>query len=535
MVSKRKVFKIFYSSETGTAKKYAKEALDLLNMSFKTEMFPLNEKEATFESLSDSDVAIIIVSTFGNGEAPGMSRDYMKMINSDLELLQAGDQTVRKKYAELGLDKKRYAVFGLGSSAYPKFAAFSKTLDELYETFGASRLLPRGTGDELKDQKGSFTKWLKKVFLASLKEMEVEAPRSYLEKMSATKQHKWRISGKERRKEVNFALAEYKATNVRDFRIIKRTPLHHEREEPPTIQVDLDYQSPDVSYDVGDHLTIFPRNEKNKVTLLKSRLTDNPPDDCLVTLEVSTDGLWRRVEDLPTEISFDDFLTYFVDINTVPSQALLGLLAKYAEDNREKEALTLLANDDDSYGEWREEKKDICETMMEFVSVSVSSSLLVSQLPLIKPRRYSIASSPRDHRLSLIVGVVEYSTRDGRQKRGLASGMLATAEIGTQLAGCIKLTQGSRLVLPQDPVWPVIMIGAGSGIAPFRGFWMKRWQQVQAGQTVGKTLLYFGCRKKSMNLLKNETEGLTYHQRSVSTFNILSYLSLINILFQFLH
>ena len=66
MVSKRKVFKIFYSSETGTAKKYAREALDLLNMSFKTEMFPLNEKEATFESLSDSDVAIIIVSTFEN-------------------------------------------------------------------------------------------------------------------------------------------------------------------------------------------------------------------------------------------------------------------------------------------------------------------------------------------------------------------------------------------------------------------------------------------------------------------------------------
>ena len=91
MVSKRKVFKIFYSSETGTAKKYAREALDLLNMSFKTEMFPLNEKEATFESLADSDVAIIIVSTFGNGEAPEMSRDYMEMINTDLKLHQSGD------------------------------------------------------------------------------------------------------------------------------------------------------------------------------------------------------------------------------------------------------------------------------------------------------------------------------------------------------------------------------------------------------------------------------------------------------------
>ena len=151
--------------------------------------------------------------------------------------------------------------------------------------------------------------------------------------------------------------------------------------------------------------------------------------------------------------------------------------------------------------------------MMEFVSINITSSLLVSQLPLIKPRRYSIASSPRDNTLSLIVGVVDYTTKDGRPKRGLASGMLATAEIGSQVAGCIKLAQGSRLVLPQDPVWPVIMIGAGSGIAPFRGFWMKRCQQQQAGHTVGKTLLYFGCRKKTMNLLENETERLTHHHQ----------------------
>ena len=204
-----------------------------------------------------------------------------------------------------------------------------------------------------------------------------------------------------------------------------------------------------------------------------------------------------------------------MDINTVPSQPLLGLLAKYAEDNKEKEALTLLANDDDIYSEWRDENKDICDVMLEFISINITSSLLVSQLPLIKPRRYSIASSPRDNTLSLIVGVVGYTTKDGRQKRGLASGMLATAEVGSQVAGCIKLAQGSRLILPQDPVWPVIMIAAGSGIAPFRGFWMKRWQQQQAGHAVGKTLLYFGCRKKTMNLLKYETEGLTYHQRSV--------------------
>ena len=52
----------------------------------------------------------------------------------------------------------------------------------------------------------------------------------------------------------------------------------------------------------------------------------------------------------------------------------------------------------------------------------------------------------------------------------------------------------------------VIMICAGSGIAPFRGFWMRRYEQCQQGHMVGPTFLYFGCRKKSMNLLKDETD-----------------------------
>ena len=151
--------------------------------------------------------------------------------------------------------------------------------------------------------------------------------------------------------------------------------------------------------------------------------------------------------------------------------------------------------------------------MLEFVSINISSALLLSQLPLVKPRRYSIASAPRNNTLSLIVGVASYTTPSGRHKLGLASGMLEAAPLGTDIRGCIALAKGSRLILPADPVWPMIMIGAGSGIAPFRGFWMRRWEQYQAGLTVGKTILYFGCRKKTMNLLKQETDGLAHKQR----------------------
>ena len=153
--------------------------------------------------------------------------------------------------------------------------------------------------------------------------------------------------------------------------------------------------------------------------------------------------------------------------------------------------------------------------------------MLASQLMTIKPRKYSIASAPglsldtekTGNNLSLIVGVLEYNTETGRVKRGLTTGMLETMSLNTRVLGSIKTEINFKL--PEDPTWPVrtfnflsfceicfevIMICAGSGIAPFRGFWMRRYEQCQQGHRVGQTFLYFGCRKKTMNLLQSETD-----------------------------
>ena len=132
----------------------------------------------------------------------------------------------------------------------------------------------------------------------------------------------------------------------------------------------------------------------------------------------------------------------------------------------------------------------------------------MSQAGLIKPRKYSIASAPTQAgEVSLVVGVVRYNTGPGRVKRGLATGMMETILLNSSIPGFISSPgDGNDFRLPQDPIWPIIMIAAGSGIAPFRGFWMKRFQQHQERHVVGKTVLYFGCRRKSMNLLKNETD-----------------------------
>jgi len=296
--------------------------------------------------------------------------------------------------------------------------------------------------------------------------------------------------------------------------LTKRTQLHNEGKEPQTIKVDFSYDNSEVSYDPGDHLSIFPRNQTRKVEYLKSRMNNNPPPDKLVTLQVANEGLWETVDDFPAEILFDDLLYYFLDINLIPSQEMLDVFAANASDQEDKETLTFLAHDDVSYQKWFEENKCLCEALRDFGSVSINSATLVGYLTVIKPRRYSIASSPQGQNLSLVVGVVEYHTKDGRLKKGLTTGNLNEMEVKTSLPGFIKYANKVHFRLPDDPSWPVIMIAAGSGIAPFRGFWMRRWEQQQDGYQVGKTLLYFGCRKKSMNLFKNETEAASKNNAS---------------------
>ena len=358
MVKKRKVCTVFYSSETGTAKKFAKQAAELFNMSYKTYLYPLNETPAEMrKKIGVSDIDLVIASTFGNGESPEMSRGYTEALNNLVDRINNKDEEAMKVL----ITRKRkiyYGVFGLGSSAYPKFAAYGRHLDKCYRICGATPMVPFTTGDELKDQKGSFNKWMNKIFMASLKINNLETPKAYLERNNKIKQHRWKMANKNQSKSLNDALSTFYDIHVADFVMNKRTNLHKECSEPATLMIDFNYEDESIEdYSPGDHLSIFPANDKQKVEFLKSRLNNNPPDDRLVTLQAEDEGHWMPADNFPEEVTYDDMLTHFLDINQVPSQSLLAVLAKFTEDQEEKETITILASDDDMYEEWRKDLK----------------------------------------------------------------------------------------------------------------------------------------------------------------------------------
>ena len=273
--------------------------------------------------------------------------------------------------------------------------------------------------------------------------------------------------------------------------------------------IQFEYEFNKGEYQSGDHLGIYPVNSEEHVAFLKQRLTKNPPEDKPLQMIYRDAKYIIRDVDFPNYRTYDQILRHIVDLSQVPNQELLKVLAHFSTDHEEKEALTILADDWESYKTWKtNEVMGICETLEKFPSVKITSANLISRLKIIKPRLYSIASTPAHKKgdVALVVGKVEYKTLAGEPRMGLATRHLEKCPIETPFMGFFRT---SKFRLPEDSTKPVMMIAAGSGIAPFRGFWMRRNELIKMGKNVGKTLLYFGCRKRSMDLLKDETDALT--------------------------
>jgi sulfite reductase (NADPH) flavoprotein alpha-component len=176
-----------------------------------------------------------------------------------------------------------------------------------------------------------------------------------------------------------------------------------------------------------------------------------------------------------------------------PLDRTLDLLAGAARDRREAAMLRKLADGDDD-AEPRD--ADLLDLLEAFPSARPPLADLVASLPRLKPRLYSIASSPLavPGRVELCIGVVQ-AERRGRVRDGIASCHLAyRAATGATLTAHV---QPSHFRLPADPATPVVMVGPGTGIAPFRAFLQHR----EAIGAKGPSWLFFGDQRRATDFL----------------------------------
>jgi nitric-oxide synthase len=509
-LSRRIKATILYATETGKSEGYAKKLVEIFGHAFNAQVYCMSDYDIT--NIEHEALLLVVTSTFGNGDPPENGEEFAKNLYT-LKLSENGIPN--------GDSKLRFAVFALGSSAYPNFCAFGKYVDNLLGELGGERLSKMASGDEMCGQEQAFRKWAPQIFKIACEtfcldddDTILEATMS-LESESLTSQTVRFVASKA--DNITTALSKCHNKKVCSSRLLRRTNLHGEKSSRATLLLEFEN---DLPYKPGDHLGVYAINRPELVDKIMNRVKGVDDPDTPVELQLlkethTNNGVlktWTPHERLPT-CSLKTLLSRFLDITTPPTPNLLQHFASIATDQEDQRKLELLATDSAAYEDWRHWRyPNLLEVLEEFPSVTPYAPLLIAQLSILQPRFYSISSSPLLHpdQVHLTVAVVVYKTQDGEGPvhYGVCSNYLQDVPVGEEV--CLFVRGAPNFHLPNDPMKPVILIGPGTGIAPFRGFWQHRLAQVLANKKVGKIWLFFGCRTRELDLHKEEkTQMLT--------------------------
>uniref|UniRef100_A0A8C5NLJ8 Nitric oxide synthase n=1 Tax=Junco hyemalis TaxID=40217 RepID=A0A8C5NLJ8_JUNHY len=548
-MAKRVKATILYATETGKSQVYAKTLCEIFKHAFDAKVMAMDEYDVVH--LEHETMVLVVTSTFGNGDPPENGEKFgcalMEMKNPNSNLEERKSYKVRfnsvssysdaRKSSSDGPDPRdnfestgplanvRFSVFGLGSRAYPHFCAFARAVDTLLEELGGERILRMGEGDELCGQEESFRTWAKKVFKAACDvfcvgdDVNIEkANNSLISNDRSWKRSKFRLTYVAEAPELTQGLYSIHKKRVYAARLLTRQNLQSPKSSRLTIFLRLHTNGhQELQYQPGDHLGVFPGNHEDLVNALIDRLEDAPPTNQLVKVELLEErstalgviSNWTDENRVPPCTIFQAF-KYYLDITTPPTPLLLQQFALLATSDKEKKRLQVLSKGLQEYEEWKWSKNPtIVEVLEEFPSVQMPSTLLLTQLPLLQPRYYSISSSPEMYpgEVHLTVAVVSYRTRDGEGPihHGVCSSWLSRIQTDEVVPCFVRGAPGFHL--PQDPQVPCILIGPGTGIAPFRSFWQQRLFDIQhKGLKPCPMVLVFGCRQSRIDhIYKEET------------------------------
>ncbi|MEO6843452.1 MAG: cytochrome P450 [Bradyrhizobium sp.] len=474
---------VLYGSNLGSAEELATRMADLAEINgFATRLGSLDEHVG---KLPEEGGVLIICASY-NGAAPDNATQFVKWLGGDLP---------KDAFA-----KVRYAVFGCGNSDWAAtYQSVPRFIDEQLAAHGARAIYPRGEGDARSDLDGQFQKWFPAAAQVATKEFGIDwnftrtaedEPLYAIEPVAATAVNTIVAQGGAVAMKV---LANGELQNKSGANPSERSTRHIEVELPASVR-----------YRVGDHLSVVPRNDPTLVDSIARRFGFLPADQ--IRLQVS-EG--RRAQ-LPVgnAVSVGRLLTEFVELQQVATRKQIQIMAEHTRCPMTKPKLMAYVGDDDASAErYRTEvlakRKSVFDLLEEHSACELPFHIYLEMLSLLAPRYYSISSSPAGDaaRCSVTVGVIEAPASSGRGiYKGICSNYLAGRRAGDTIHATVRETKaGFRL--PDDASVPVIMIGPGTGLAPFRGFLQERAYRKASGASLGPAMLFFGCRHPEQDYL----------------------------------
>jgi cytochrome P450/NADPH-cytochrome P450 reductase len=474
---------VLYGSNLGTAEELATRVADLAEVNgFATRLAPLDD----FVGKLPEQGGILIFCASYNGAPPDNATQFVKWLGSDLP---------KDAFA-----KMRYAVFGCGNSDWAAtYQSIPRFIDEQLAAHGARGVYARGEGDARSDLDGQFEDWFAKAAPRAVKEFGVDSSFT----RSADDEPLYRIEPVAP-SAVNAIVA---LGGVAPMKVLVNSELQNKTgtnaSDRSTRHIEVQLPS-DITYRVGDHLSVVPRNDPALVDSVARRFGFLPSDQ--IRLQVA-EG--RRAQ-LPVgdTVSVGRLLTEFVELQQVATRKQIQIMSENTRCPMTKPKLSAYVGDDaDATEHYRSDilgkRKSVFDLLEEHSACELPFHAYLEMLSLLAPRYYSISSSPSGDpaRCSVTVAVVEGSAHSGRgQYKGICSNYLAGRRAGETVHATVRETKaGFRL--PDDASVPIIMIGPGTGLAPFRGFLQERAALRAKGASLGPAMLFFGCRHPDQDYL----------------------------------
>lgn len=421
---------ILYASQTGNAgglaKKYGEQ---LKKAGFEVNVSSMSDFKTN--ALKKLDHLLVIASTHGEGEPPDNAISFHSYLY--------GKRAPK-------LDHVKFAVLSLGDSSYEFFCKTGKDFDEQLEKLGAQRLIDRVDCDLDYDEPAA--KWFDSV---KLKLQEGEVSNQTIQEAAPT---------------VLEASVEYSRKNPFKAEVLEKINLNADGSNKETIHLELSLENSGITFEPGDSLAIYPTNNDVLVNELITALAFNA--DKIVNIDNES-------------VTLKEALTNLLEI-TVLSKPVME---KIGEFTLNEEFHQLLTNREafKSYTNGR----DLLDIVQKFAPFSWNEQSFVNVLRKLPARQYSISSSLAAYpeEVHLTIGAVRYEV-DGRERLGVCSTNVAdNLEIGDSVR--VYVQHNPNFKLPADDA-PVIMVGPGTGIAPFRSFIQEREER----GAEGKNWLFFG-------------------------------------------
>ncbi|KAJ9652977.1 hypothetical protein H2198_007790 [Neophaeococcomyces mojaviensis] len=529
---------VFYGSQTGTAEDYASRLAKEGSSRFGLKTMTADLEEYDYENLDqfpDDKVAFFVMATYGEGEPTDNAVEFWEFINGE-------SPSFSESSDEKPLKNLKYVTFGLGNNTYEHYNSMVRNLDKILTRFGAKRIGTAGEGDDgAGTMEEDFLAWKEPMWQALQEEMGLEEREasyepsfSVEEKDDITKEDPNVYLGEPNKNHLEGSQkGPFGASNPYIAPIAESRELFTVKDRN-CLHIEVDVSGSNINYTTGDHIAVWPTNAGMEVDrFLKTFGLDEKRHTV-----ISVKGLDPTAKvPFPTPTTYDAAVRYHMEICAPVSRQFMDTLAEFAPTEESKKEMKKIGTDPDYF---KEKIVNHYYNIAQAVNSvhpgpwsKVPFSCLIESINKIQVRYYSISSSSLVQPKKISITAVVESIRvpgAGHVVKGVTTNYLLALKqkqngdpepsphgLTYEITGPRNKYDGihvpvhvrhSNFKLPSDPSKPIIMVGPGTGVAPFRGFVQERAEQAKRGDNVGETVLFYGCRRKSEDwLYKDEWEA----------------------------